>query len=116
MKKRLVAAAAVGLGLFQAIGVIGALPAQAAGPVVNADACTVTAGTLFAYGDKDGAGTGSVELRYGDGVVSCDVDGSTLGEFDLSITGETFTDVVVSAEGDFGFRLDDGGNAAAWPA
>lgn len=114
MKKRRIAAAAIGLGLFQTIGTIGALPAQAAAPVVAADACTVTAGTLFATGDA-GVGSGTVELSYSDGIVSCNVD-AVSKTFDLSVTAETFTDVVVTAEGDFALYLNDGSNAAAWPA
>ena len=53
MKKRLAAVAAISMGLFQAISMIGALPAQAAAPSVGADNCFTNAGKteLYAYGD-----------------------------------------------------------------
>ncbi|MFM7719186.1 MAG: calcium-binding protein [Actinomycetota bacterium] len=58
---------------------------------------------------------GDVTLSYSDGVVTCDVDGDET-DFDLSVTAEAFADVVVAAEGDFVMELNDGANAAEWPA
>jgi len=53
MKKRLAAVAAITVGLFQAISLVGALPAQAAAPSVGSDNCFTNAGKteLYVYGD-----------------------------------------------------------------
>ena len=56
MKKRLAAVAAITVGLFQAISLVGALPAQAAAPSVGSDNCFTNAGKteLYVYGDEIG--------------------------------------------------------------
>lgn len=53
MKKRLAAVAAISVGMFQALAMIGALPAQAAAPSVGSDNCFTNAGKteLYVYGD-----------------------------------------------------------------
>lgn len=105
MLKRGAAIAAMGLALFQAIGIVGALPASALAPVVTTeDDCAVSAGTLFIYGDTGGVDTAADVVLQMNGTSLVCITGANSSETFLSTD---YDRVVVASEGSVTFKLQD---------
>ncbi|MFM7718925.1 MAG: calcium-binding protein [Actinomycetota bacterium] len=115
MKKRSAAVAALSLGLFQALGVLGAVPASAAAPTVVTGGCSITNYTLFAYGEgsTDSARDGYVDLQMDGDMLECTYTVAGAPST-ASIDPSKFTDVVVAVEGDLTFLLEDAGDSTGY--